>query len=167
MQTDEGPRVCFHTVVERGEGKEPLVAWFGGIPLKRKVEAKPVDRAPVLATTQGNELIHRLLAGSCELCGSARRLEVHHIRKLADRTSQGAERGPHGSRPWRSGDGRPSWSAVSAMRVRMPVGSQSFRSSSHWRAVCDQSRTSGVRREALRCIPDPIGRNLEECFWVT
>ncbi len=30
-----------------------------------------------------------------------------------------------------------------------------------------KARTAGVRREALRCIPDPIGRNLEECFWVT
>ncbi|WP_079148684.1 reverse transcriptase/maturase family protein [Streptomyces agglomeratus] len=94
MQTDEGPRVCFRTVVERGEGKEPLVAWFGGIPLKRKVEAKPIDRAPVLATTQGNELIHRLLAGSCELCGCARRLEVHHIRKLADLNKPGRREKP-------------------------------------------------------------------------
>ena len=25
----------------------------------------------------------------------------------------------------------------------------------------------GVRREALRCIPDAVGRNWEECSWVT
>jgi group II intron reverse transcriptase/maturase len=96
VQTPEGPRMCFRTVVERGEGKEPLVAWFGGIPLKRKADAKPVDRAPALVTTRGNELIHRLLAGSCELCGSTRRLEVHHIRKLADLNKPGRREKP----PW-------------------------------------------------------------------
>src|SRR5439155_817973 len=56
MDTPEGPRVCFRIIVERGGDKKPLVAWFGGIPLKRQKEAKPVDRAPILATT-GNELI--------------------------------------------------------------------------------------------------------------
>ena len=30
------------------------------------------------------ELIHRLLAGQRELCESTDRLEVHHLRKLAD-----------------------------------------------------------------------------------
>jgi AI2M/AI1M-like HNH endonuclease len=37
-----------------------------------------------MASTKRNELIHRLLAGRCELCGSTARLEVHHLRKLAD-----------------------------------------------------------------------------------
>ena len=31
-----------------------------------------------------------------------------------------------------------------------------------WKAGCGESRTSGVRREALRCIPDAVRRNLEE-----
>lgn len=26
---------------------------------------------------------------------------------------------------------------------------------------------ASVRREALRCIPDSLGSNLEDCFWVT
>ena len=30
-----------------------------------------------------------------------------------------------------------------------------------------ENRMHGVRREALRCIPDAVGRNLEECSWVT
>jgi len=37
-----------------------------------------------MASTKRNELIHRLLAGRCELCESTDRLEVHHLRKLAD-----------------------------------------------------------------------------------
>ncbi|MDJ0347549.1 reverse transcriptase domain-containing protein [Streptomyces sp. H10-C2] len=104
METPEGPRVCFRVVVERGEDKKPLVAWFGGIPLKRQKEAKPVDRAPLLAAT-GNELIQRLLAGSCELCGSPKRLEVHHIRKLADLNKPGRTE-------------KPAWVRMMAMRRR-------------------------------------------------
>ena len=103
-ETPEGPRVCFRVVIERGEDKKPLIAWFGGIPLKRQKEAKPIDRAPILATT-GNELIHRLLAGSCELCGSPKRLEVHHIRKLADLNKPGRTE-------------KPAWVRMMAMRRR-------------------------------------------------
>lgn len=104
METSQGPRVCFRVVVERGEDKKPLTAWFGGIPLKRQREAKPLDRAPILATT-GNELIQRLLAGSCELCGSPKRLEVHHIRKLADLNKPGRTE-------------KPAWVRMMAMRRR-------------------------------------------------
>lgn len=104
METPEGPRVCFRVVIERGEDKKPLIAWFGGIPLKRQKEAKPIDRAPILATT-GNELIHRLLAGLCELCGSPKRLEVHHIRKLADLNKPGRTE-------------KPAWVRMMAMRRR-------------------------------------------------
>jgi hypothetical protein len=31
-----------------------------------------------------NELVHRLLAGKCELCQARHGLQVHHLRKLAD-----------------------------------------------------------------------------------
>ena len=37
-----------------------------------------------MASAKRNELIHRLLAERCELCESTDRLEVHHLRKLAD-----------------------------------------------------------------------------------
>ena len=29
-----------------------------------------------------------------------------------------------------------------------------------------ENRTSGVRREALRCIPNAVGKNVEERSWV-
>ena len=35
------------------------------------------------------ELIKRLLANQCELCGSTKNIEVHHIRKLADLNIKG------------------------------------------------------------------------------
>jgi hypothetical protein len=103
-ETPEGLRKCFRVVVERGGDKRPLIAWFGGIPLKRQKKTKLIDRAPNLATT-GNELIQRLLAGSCELCGSAKRLEVHHIRKLADLNKPGRTE-------------KPAWVRIMAMRRR-------------------------------------------------
>jgi group II intron reverse transcriptase/maturase len=94
IDTPYGSRVCFQTTVERGQGKKPLVARFGGIPLRRQKKAVLIDRSPVLFTTSGNELIHRLLAGRCEVCGSTERLEVHHIRKLADLTKPGRNEKP-------------------------------------------------------------------------
>jgi hypothetical protein len=43
-----------------------------------------------------NELVRRLLADTCELCGSQDRIAVHHIRKLADlkRKQQAAKQKP-------------------------------------------------------------------------
>ena len=94
IDTPAGPRVCFQTVVERGEGKKPLVARFGGIPLRRQKKAVLVDHSPNLVTTSGNELIGRLIAGRCEVCGETRNLEVHHIRKLADLKRPGRNEKP-------------------------------------------------------------------------
>jgi hypothetical protein len=37
----------------------------------------------------------------------------------------------------------------------------------HRGGACGETRTHGVRREALRCIPDAVRRNLEERSWVT
>src|ERR1019366_1198637 len=44
---------------------------------------------PVMASAKQNELIHRLLAGRCELCEDTEGLEVHHVRKLADLNKPG------------------------------------------------------------------------------
>ena len=70
VQTEHGKRACLQVVVQRGNGKRPLVARFGGIPLKRKRQAVLVDRKPQLYRFNRNELIKRLLADECELCGS-------------------------------------------------------------------------------------------------
>jgi len=83
INTDDGSRTCFQVTVPR-EGKRPLVARFGGISLKRQLTATLTDLSPTMASTKRNELIHRLLAGACEICESKVNTEVHHIRKLAD-----------------------------------------------------------------------------------
>jgi group II intron reverse transcriptase/maturase len=63
IDTPDGRRPCFQVTVPRDEGKKPLVARFGGIPLKRQHKAVITDRQPVMASVRRNELIHRLLAG--------------------------------------------------------------------------------------------------------
>ena len=89
VQTAHGPRKCLKVVVLRGEGKRPLVAQFGGIPLKRQRQAVPIDRQPQRYRSERNELIQRLLADTCEMCGSTVDVEVHHIRALRDLNVQG------------------------------------------------------------------------------
>jgi group II intron reverse transcriptase/maturase len=82
-QTAEGKtRRCLEVRVERA-GKEPLVARFGGIALARQPSAI-LNEIPYVNKGGRTELLKRLLADTCELCGSNENVEVHHIRKLAD-----------------------------------------------------------------------------------
>jgi hypothetical protein len=84
IDTPAGKRTCFQVTIPRDHGRKALVARFGGIPLKRRRTAVLTDLSPVMASTKRNELILRLLADRCEICGSRANIEVHHIRKLAD-----------------------------------------------------------------------------------
>lgn len=87
-------RNCLAVEVER-EGKPPLIARFGGIPLIRQPDASLID-TPYQERSTRTEILTRLLANTCEVCGSTSRIEVHHIRKLADL------KGKHGKE-------RPAW----------------------------------------------------------
>jgi hypothetical protein len=80
--------------VERDGRRRPLVARFGGIPLRRQRRAVLLDQRPILASAKRNELIHRLLAERCEICEARGNLEVHHIRKLADVNKPGRRQKP-------------------------------------------------------------------------
>jgi group II intron reverse transcriptase/maturase len=94
IETPHGPRTCLQVSVERDRGRRPLVARFGGLPLRRQRTAVPLDQRPVLASAKRNELIHRLLAERCEICTTRENLEVHHIRKLADLNRPGRPEKP-------------------------------------------------------------------------
>ena len=87
--TEHGERACLQVVVQQGEGKRPLVAQFGGIPLKRNKQAVLVDQQPQRYRAERTELIQWLLADECELCGSTVDVEVHHIRALRDLNVKG------------------------------------------------------------------------------
>jgi group II intron reverse transcriptase/maturase len=104
VATPHGPRRCFQVIVKRGEGKAPLLARYGGIPLRRQKLAVLTDRQPVPATRR-KELIGRLLAGRCEICGHAGKVDVHQVRTLADL-----------GKPGRSH--RPEWAKLMANRRR-------------------------------------------------
>jgi group II intron reverse transcriptase/maturase len=84
IDTPHGPRVCIQVSTDRGDGRKPLVARFGGIPLKRQKKTVLDDRRPGPATTHRKELISRLQARRCELCEQRADVLVHHVRKLAD-----------------------------------------------------------------------------------
>lgn len=92
-ETPSGPRKCFKVVVQRGD-KKPLIAQFGGIPLKRKPDAVLVDRQPQFALVNRSELLQRVFADKCELCESKEKVEVHHVRKLADLKQPGRKEKP-------------------------------------------------------------------------
>ena len=70
-------------------GKDPLVAVFGGFAFKRIPEGLGVTdfrHASAWFAPGGDrsEIVQRLQANTCELCGKRDLTEVHHIRKLAD-----------------------------------------------------------------------------------
>ena len=81
--TPHGPRTCFEARVER-EGRSPLVARFGGIPLKRHKRAVLADRSTPSPIYPTKELTKRLRRGRCELCRQTDAIQVHHVRQLAD-----------------------------------------------------------------------------------
>jgi group II intron reverse transcriptase/maturase len=81
VRTPYGTMQCLKVTVDRGEGQKALVAYFGGIPLRRQQHAILHDSLPRHFDSSRNELIKRLLADTCELCGAQGHCEVHHIRK--------------------------------------------------------------------------------------
>ena len=68
------------------EGKKPLIATWGGIPLIWDINT-PIEDQVKHYQWQRSELEKRLLAQTCEQCGATRAtdcIEVHHIRALKD-----------------------------------------------------------------------------------
>uniref|UniRef100_UPI000AE8EC42 reverse transcriptase/maturase family protein n=2 Tax=Nocardia amamiensis TaxID=404578 RepID=UPI000AE8EC42 len=101
--TPYGRRKCFEARVERS-GRKPLVARFGGIPLRRQLDAVVTDRVLVPGIVRYTQLIDRLLVNRCEICQRTENISVHHVRKLADLDRPG--------RP------QPAWAELMAKRRR-------------------------------------------------
>lgn len=93
IETPHGQMTGFRVIVERA-GKKPLVAEFGGIPLRTQAQVSKITDGVVHLGTSKSQLIQRLLADECELCGSEEKVEVHHIRKLADLKQPGRKEKP-------------------------------------------------------------------------
>ena len=103
VETPHGLRTCFEAR-RRREGKEDLVARFGGIPLVRNRGRVITDPAPVLVPAPRKELLSRLLRRTCELCGHGAAVTVHQVAGL----SQLGIPGP----------GQPAWAARMAKMRR-------------------------------------------------
>jgi hypothetical protein len=87
IHTPEGPRKGLQVQVVR-EGRRPLVAQWGAISLRHNKRAILNDR-PRPIWNGRTELLERLLAETCEHCGSQEDVQVHHIRHLADLNKKG------------------------------------------------------------------------------
>jgi len=85
----DGTFKVLEVVVPRRDDQASLVARFGGVSLKynRWVSINETETVPIWSGR--SEVVERLLAQQCELCGCSENIEVHHIRKLADLDSNG------------------------------------------------------------------------------
>ena len=104
IETPHGPRTCFEAVSIRDGNQKPLVARFGGIPLKRRKNAVIIDRAPGRDPYPRKEIITRLQRNRCELCQHSGQVQVHHVARLADLAYPGP--------------GQPAWARLMAKRRR-------------------------------------------------
>jgi hypothetical protein len=94
LHTDHGPRRGLQVTVERA-GRSPLVAQWGGVSLARKIRIGNLDDHPTQVWNSGrSEIIKRLLADTCEMCGSHDGVEVHHVRHLRDLRIRGRANPP-------------------------------------------------------------------------
>jgi group II intron reverse transcriptase/maturase len=92
--TNNGGRMGLRVTVER-DGKEPLVANFGEIPLIRRPGEIIGDHINGISLqARHTEIIQRLQADRCEVCGSKDQVQVHHVRKLADLIRKGQPERP-------------------------------------------------------------------------
>lgn len=95
LDTEQGPRRGLQVVVERDGGRAPLVAQWGGISLARDITPRPLyDNPSRIWNSHRSELVQRLMADACELCGSGTKVEVHHVRALKDLNHKGRKQQP-------------------------------------------------------------------------
>jgi len=91
-------------IVVPRKDKQPLKATWGGVPLIRK-PIVVLNDTPYRVWNRRTEILERLLADTCELCGSTENVQVHHIRALKDLTKF-------------KGQNKPEWVEVMAARRR-------------------------------------------------
>jgi group II intron reverse transcriptase/maturase len=89
IETDEGRYKVLQVTMERKPPKAPLVAHFGGVSLRWNKWVTLDDDKACSIWSGRSEVVQRLLAQTCELCGATEHIEVHHVRKLADLQPKG------------------------------------------------------------------------------
>jgi group II intron reverse transcriptase/maturase len=105
IRNDEGVLRSVLEIRVGREGRPPLVARWGGISLRWGIATTLEDRLAPFRSINGTELVQRLLADTCEFCGSREQIEVHHVRALKDLMRKGRSE-------------RPLWARLMAARRR-------------------------------------------------
>lgn len=82
-QSNAGVKAIIVEVPNPNNPEQPLMAKFGDKPIRQNRQAIIVDRKAHFYHGR-NELVSRLLANECELCGSSDQIRGHHVRKLAE-----------------------------------------------------------------------------------
>ncbi|MDJ0752819.1 MAG: reverse transcriptase domain-containing protein [Ardenticatenaceae bacterium] len=101
----------YNILVETVETKTGIRRFeWGGVPLTHVKPSRDEvidDTKPKVRWSMGGELVQRLLAEECEICGSSQRIEVHHVRNLADLKKR-----------WRGRKAKPTWVKLMVARNR-------------------------------------------------
>jgi hypothetical protein len=79
VDVPHGTQKVLEVIVDRGPKKKPLVARFGGIELRWQKHAILNDQPKEVFSVR-SEVVQRLLAQKCELCGASTGLPVSHKR---------------------------------------------------------------------------------------
>ncbi len=95
VEVPHGTQKVLEVVVDRGPKRRPLVARFGGIELRWQKHTILNDHPKEVFGVR-SEVVQRLLAQECELCGAKGTCQVHHVHKLADLNRPGQGEKP----PW-------------------------------------------------------------------
>lgn len=75
--------------ITKRPGQKPLCATFGTHTMKRQGFHLKMDLDKIRVThVPRTQLVDRLLANQCEICGATNQIEVHHIRAMKDLKSQ-------------------------------------------------------------------------------
>ncbi len=120
IPTARGPRRVLRVTVDR-EGQRPLVATWGQTHLVRDSNTPMQDDPTIWRNSPRTEIVQRLLADTCELCGSRDGVQVHHVKALKDPTDRVVAPNQRGRRRWRRGSGKPWWSAATAITTSTPA----------------------------------------------
>ena len=138
IETPHGPRTCLEAVRIREASQKPLVARFGGIPLKRQKTAVIVDRAPGRDPYPRKEIITRLQRNRCELCQHSGQVQVHHVARLADLAYPGP--------------GQPAWARLMAKTAaQVPRGLPALSRPDPCRTATSRNPSHGVSHQRAGC----------------
>jgi len=136
IQTEDGDCKVLRVTIEREPPKKPLTTPFGAVSLRWNKWVR-INDAPTKPLWSGrSEVVERLLAQTCELCGSHEHIEVHHVRKLADLASKGQANPPSWKRRMVARQ-RKSLVVCRSCHEQIQYGrydGPSFRSTGYWRA---------------------------------